>query len=95
MPRRRERDGADPVLAVAEPGRRARPAAPRPRPRPAPGAPSVNLYGCLTAAEQPRRSRAEPADGWTVLHAPHAGTYRIAAPYKLPRGTTCPDDLTS
>jgi hypothetical protein len=32
---------------------------------------------------------------WTVLHAPGAGTYRIAAPYKLPRGTTCPEDLTN
>jgi len=29
-----------------------------------------------------------------VLHAPSAGTYRIAAPYKIPRGTPCPDDLT-
>ncbi len=35
----------------------------------------------------------ETADDWTVLHAPHAGTYRIAAPYKLPRGTACPEDL--
>ena len=29
-------------------------------------------------------------DDWVVLHAPVAGTYRIAAPYKLPRGTACP-----
>ncbi|HEY0952273.1 MFS transporter, partial [Nocardioides sp.] len=27
---------------------------------------------------------------WLVLHAPSAGTYRISAPYKLPRGTSCP-----
>ncbi|MDI6909680.1 MFS transporter [Nocardioides sp.] len=27
---------------------------------------------------------------WLVLHAPRAGTYRISAPYKLPRGTSCP-----
>ena len=59
---------------------------------PVPGAPSVNLYGCLTAAEQPEVP-GEATDSWTVLHAPRAGTYRIAAPYKLPRGTTCPDDI--
>ncbi|WP_296601963.1 MFS transporter [Nocardioides sp.] len=29
-------------------------------------------------------------DNWLVLHAPSAGTYRISAPYKLPRGTSCP-----
>jgi hypothetical protein len=29
-------------------------------------------------------------DDWVVLHAPVAGVYRIAAPYKLPRGTACP-----
>jgi hypothetical protein len=28
-------------------------------------------------------------DNWVVLHAPAPGTYRIAAPYKLPRGTPC------
>ncbi|MFF5534109.1 MFS transporter [Streptomyces cinerochromogenes] len=32
-------------------------------------------------------------DKWTVLHAPKAGTYRLAAPYQLPRGTPCPDEL--
>lgn len=31
-----------------------------------------------------------PHDNWLVLHAPAAGIYRIAAPYKLPRGTSCP-----
>ncbi|WP_395655967.1 MFS transporter [Nocardioides sp.] len=31
-----------------------------------------------------------PRDDWLVLHAPAPGTYRIAAPYKLPRGTSCP-----
>ena len=46
---------------------------------------------CLThlAAEQPDGAKA-PRDDWLVLHAPAPGTYRIAAPYKLPRGTTCP-----
>jgi hypothetical protein len=28
-------------------------------------------------------------DRWTILHAESAGTYRIAAPYHLPRGTPC------
>ncbi|MCW2843083.1 MAG: rane protein [Nocardioides sp.] len=52
----------------------------------------VNLYGCLS--EELRATAPDQADdSWTVLHAPHPGTYRIAAPYKLPRGTTCPDDL--
>jgi hypothetical protein len=32
----------------------------------------------------------EVRDDWVVLHAPVAGVYRIAAPYKLPRGTACP-----
>lgn len=59
---------------------------------PVPGAPSVNLYGCLTAAEQPEVP-GQATDSWTVLHAPRAGTYRIAAPYKLPRGTSCPEDI--
>ncbi|MFR9673586.1 MFS transporter [Streptomyces sp. TR06-5] len=27
---------------------------------------------------------------WTVLEVPRAGTYRVAAPYRLPRGTPCP-----
>ena len=53
----------------------------------------VNVYGCLSAEQEP--TLAGPTDTWTVLHAPSAGTYRIAAPYKLPRGTTCPDDLAN
>ncbi|MCW2793873.1 MAG: rane protein, partial [Nocardioides sp.] len=52
----------------------------------------VNLDGCLS--EEVRPTAPDQADdSWTVLHAPRAGTYRIAAPYKLPRGTTCPDEL--
>jgi hypothetical protein len=55
----------------------------------------VNVEGCLSDAEQPPVPvlGLETADDWTVLHAPHAGTYRIAAPYKLPRGTACPEDV--
>ncbi|WP_181140134.1 MFS transporter [Streptomyces sp. Ru62] len=32
-------------------------------------------------------------DKWTTLLAPRPGTYRLAAPYQLPRGTPCPDEL--
>jgi hypothetical protein len=54
------------------------------------GAPPVNAEGCLS--ELPLADDGEtPGDHWTVLHAPGPGTYRIAAPYKLPRGTTCPE----
>jgi hypothetical protein len=43
--------------------------------------------GCLSAQPQ---SSTGPAGRWLVLHAPRAGTYRIAAPYAVPRGTPCP-----
>ncbi|MEV6835398.1 MFS transporter [Streptomyces sp. NPDC051133] len=48
----------------------------------------TNANGCL--AQTP-----EDADGdkWTMLLAPRAGTYHLAAPYQLPRGTPCPDEL--
>jgi hypothetical protein len=59
---------------------------------PSEGAPAINEFGCLSEAEQPHKPD-EAVDKWTVLHAPHAGTYRIAAPYKLPRGTSCPDQV--
>ncbi|MEV1078301.1 MFS transporter [Streptomyces sp. NPDC050211] len=47
-----------------------------------------NANGCLMEAE-------EDADGdkWTVLLAPKAGTYRLGAPYGVPRGTPCPEEL--
>ncbi len=60
-----------------------------------------NLNGCLREAEPtfggpPPEGKDEPVlDTWTVLEAPHPGVYRIAAPYKLPRGTACPDDKDS
>ncbi|WP_155058731.1 MFS transporter [Streptomyces blattellae] len=54
------------------------------------GAPKTydNVNGCLMEAE-------EDADGdkWTVLLAPKAGTYRLGAPYGVPRGTPCPEEL--
>lgn len=47
-----------------------------------------NINGCL--AETPQDAK---GDKWTMLLAPKAGTYRLAAPYQLPRGTPCPDEL--
>ncbi|MDJ1134137.1 MFS transporter [Streptomyces iconiensis] len=60
-----------------------------------------NRNGCLSEATPsfggpPPEGKEEPVlDTWTVLDAPRAGTYRIAAPYKLPRGTPCPDGQES
>ncbi|MGW0998666.1 MFS transporter [Streptomyces sp. NPDC002520] len=47
-----------------------------------------NVNGCLMKS-------AEDGDGdtWTVLVAPKPGTYRLASPYQLPRGTPCPEEL--
>ncbi|MGY0068033.1 MFS transporter [Streptomyces sp. QTS137] len=47
-----------------------------------------NLNGCLTETEED-----ENGDKWTVLLAPEPGTYRLAAPYDVPRGTPCPEEL--
>jgi hypothetical protein len=47
-----------------------------------------NVNGCLMETPQDANG-----DKWTMLLAPHAGTYRLAAPYQLPRGTPCPDEL--
>jgi len=54
----------------------------------------VNVHGCLGELHEPVVP-GQPEDVWTVLHAPSAGTYRIAAPYTIPRGTPCPDDLAN
>jgi hypothetical protein len=52
------------------------------------GAPGT--AACLSDLDSERPDTLDPpADNWTVLHAPAAGTYRIAAPYKMPRGTPC------
>jgi hypothetical protein len=48
--------------------------------------------GCLSPKEHPNGDGQSEVD-WTQLHAPAPGVYRIAAPYTLPRGTTCPTDL--
>ncbi|KAF4408238.1 MFS transporter [Streptomyces lycii] len=50
-----------------------------------------NLHGCVTKEETAPVEEGEPEDEWTVLHAPRPGTYRLAAPYQLPRGTPCPE----
>lgn len=47
-----------------------------------------NVNGCLMEAEKDAFG-----DKWTELLAPRAGTYRLAAPYQLPRGTPCPEEL--
>ncbi|MFD7877520.1 MFS transporter [Streptomyces sp. NPDC059766] len=46
-----------------------------------------NVNGCLMETEEDAQG-----DRWTVLLAPKAGTYRLAAPYTVPRGTPCPDE---
>jgi hypothetical protein len=52
----------------------------------------VDVNGCLSRLSVPT-GIGSVADVWTVLHAPRAGTYRIAAPYSIPRGTACPDNV--
>ncbi|MEU0739158.1 MFS transporter [Streptomyces sp. NPDC006134] len=47
-----------------------------------------NVNGCLMETEEDTQG-----DKWTVLLAPEPGTYRLAAPYQLPRGTPCPEEL--
>jgi hypothetical protein len=47
--------------------------------------------GCLSTTTVPETAEL-PSVTWTVLHAPHAGTYRISAPYSLARGSPCGDD---
>ncbi|MFE2046535.1 MFS transporter [Streptomyces sp. NPDC059477] len=47
-----------------------------------------NVNGCVMEAAEDAQG-----DKWTVLLAPEAGTYRLGAPYQLPRGTQCPEEL--
>ncbi|MGW1953960.1 MFS transporter [Streptomyces sp. NPDC001920] len=46
-----------------------------------------NVHGCLMETAQDALG-----DQWTTLVAPKAGTYRLAAPYGVPRGTPCPEE---
>lgn len=48
----------------------------------------ANANGCLVEAAEDGEG-----DKWTELVAPKAGTYRLGAPYQLPRGTACPEGL--
>ncbi|MFD7721590.1 MFS transporter [Streptomyces sp. NPDC059814] len=48
----------------------------------------VNTNGCLIKLEEDQYG-----DEWTELLAPRAGVYRLGAPYHLPPGTPCPDEL--
>ena len=47
-----------------------------------------NVNGCLMETTEDAEG-----DKWTMLLAPRPGTYRLAAPYTVPRGTPCPDEL--
>ncbi|MFI7410704.1 MFS transporter [Streptomyces sp. NPDC049627] len=47
-----------------------------------------NVNGCLMETEEDSFG-----DQWTMLLAPKAGTYRLAAPYGVPRGTPCPEEM--
>nr|WP_151774585.1 MFS transporter [Streptomyces abyssomicinicus] len=53
-------------------------------PPPEPGGP--NVHGCVAEGEEDAWGVA-----WTVLDAPAPGTYRLAAHYRIPRGTPCPE----
>jgi hypothetical protein len=47
-----------------------------------------NVNGCLRETEEDAMG-----DRWTMLVAPKAGTYRLAAPYAVSRGTPCPEEM--
>ncbi|MER7762647.1 MFS transporter [Streptomyces sp. NPDC097619] len=53
-----------------------------------PPTPTENPAGCLY-----RSAPDEAGVEWTTLLAPGPGEYRLAAPYQLPRGTACPEEL--
>lgn len=49
----------------------------------------VNVHGCLSSRTDPALPGGVELT-WTLLEAPHAGTYRISTPYAVRRGTACP-----
>jgi len=53
------------------------------------GKPLPAEAACLSGLASDRQVE-NPRDNWLVLHASEAGTYRIGAPYKVPRGSACP-----
>ncbi|GLF97386.1 MFS transporter [Streptomyces yaizuensis] len=48
----------------------------------------TNPAGCLIKLPEDAEG-----DEWTELVAPRAGTYRLAAPYDIQRGTPCPEEF--
>ncbi|MET9964372.1 MFS transporter [Streptomyces sp. NPDC006356] len=48
----------------------------------------ANVNGCLMETEEDAQG-----DRWTMLVAPRAGEYRVAAPYAFSPGTPCPEEL--
>ncbi|EDY47852.1 hypothetical protein [Streptomyces clavuligerus] len=48
----------------------------------------TNPGGCLIKLDED-----DEGDEWTELVAPRAGTYRLAAPYDIQRGTPCPEEM--
>jgi hypothetical protein len=75
---------ASPWLSLLYPDGRVIPAPQSNDPNTAP----VDVDGCLGKSVQPVDPNGK--EYWTVLEAPHPGTYTIATPYNLPRGTACP-----
>jgi len=63
----------------------------RPLDVPGPGLVDGADSACLTDldTEHPVGAARDRRDDWLVLRAPAPGIYRIAAPYKLPRGSAC------
>ena len=84
---------ASPWLAIVDAQGTALPAPARPDDA-ADDALRVNVNGCLTSQQEPTAT-GQPTDTWTVLHAPTAGTYRIGAPYTIPPGTPCPQEMAN
>lgn len=53
------------------------------------GACLSDIWGDSKDQAEPPTAKDKRPDDWLVLHAPAPGVYRIAAPYKLPRGSSC------
>jgi hypothetical protein len=58
------------------------------KPLPTPEEGDLIVQPCLSGLATDRGIE-NPRDNWLVLHATHAGIFRIGAPYKMPRGSAC------
>jgi hypothetical protein len=58
------------------------------KPLPTPEEGDLIVQPCLSGLASDRGIE-NPRDNWLVLHATHAGIFRIGAPYKMPRGSAC------